>query len=75
VSEDVRDNIRRRGCVVIRNVVDDADATAWKDELKQYVTKNPVEGKVKHLSQWIIRISYNTRSVGFPEEDKQFFQL
>ncbi|KIP06972.1 hypothetical protein PHLGIDRAFT_90163 [Phlebiopsis gigantea 11061_1 CR5-6] len=49
------ESIRRRGCVVIRNVVDDAEAITWKDDLREYVQTNPVNG--------------------FPEEDKQFFQL
>ncbi|EKM54672.1 uncharacterized protein PHACADRAFT_258661 [Phanerochaete carnosa HHB-10118-sp] len=49
------DVIRRRGCVVIKDVVDDVEATSWKDDLREYVKANPVQG--------------------FPEEDKQFFQL
>ncbi|KAI0798536.1 hypothetical protein BC629DRAFT_1592113 [Irpex lacteus] len=55
LSASARDNIRRRGVVVIRNVVPDEEATGWRNDLKQYVKENPVEG--------------------FPEEDKQFFQL
>ncbi|KAI0339923.1 DUF1479-domain-containing protein [Trametopsis cervina] len=55
ISESTRANIVRRGCVVIRNVVPDKEATSWRVELQQYVKENPVEG--------------------FPEEDKQFFQL
>ncbi|TCD66348.1 hypothetical protein EIP91_001452 [Steccherinum ochraceum] len=47
--------IRQRGCVVIRNVVDDAEATGWRKELQEFVKSNPV--------------------IGFPEDDKQFFQL
>lgn len=49
------DLVKRRGCVVIRDVVDDAEAAAWQRDLKEYVKTNPVPG--------------------FPEEDKQFFQL
>lgn len=45
LSESERQNIRTRGSVVIRNVVLDEEATSWKDELKKYVTENPVEGK------------------------------
>ncbi|THH30269.1 hypothetical protein EUX98_g3936 [Antrodiella citrinella] len=36
--------IRRKGCVVIRNVVDDAEAAAWKQDLVDFVKANPVEG-------------------------------
>ena len=38
------DNLRRRSSVLIRNVVDDAQANAWRDELKAFVKENPVEG-------------------------------
>ena len=42
--------------MVIKNVVDDAEAAGWRDELQTYVTANPT-------------------AEGFPENDKQFFQL
>ncbi|KAH8091349.1 DUF1479-domain-containing protein [Cristinia sonorae] len=38
------ENIRRRGCVVIRNVVDDVEAEGWRDDLQELVKSNPVEG-------------------------------
>ncbi|KAL5529483.1 hypothetical protein ACEPAG_5468 [Sanghuangporus baumii] len=47
--------IKRRGTVLIKNVVDDDQAISWREELKKYIKTNPVEG--------------------FPEEDKQFFEL
>ena len=43
------ETIRRKGCVVIRNVVDDAEATAWKNDLRDYVKTNPVNGALKPL--------------------------
>jgi hypothetical protein len=37
--------IRARGCVVIRDVVDDAEAAGWREELHEFVRANPaVEG-------------------------------
>ena len=40
------ENAKTRGCVVIRNVVDDDDAIAWRKELQRYVKENPtVEGQ------------------------------
>ncbi|KZT20478.1 DUF1479-domain-containing protein [Neolentinus lepideus HHB14362 ss-1] len=41
LEEDTLNNIKRRGCVVIRNVVDDAEATGWKKALEEYVATNP----------------------------------
>lgn len=40
----VLETVRRKGCVVIRNVVDDAEAISWRDDLREYVQKNPVNG-------------------------------
>ena len=38
--------VRRKGCVVIRDVVDDAEARTWQAWLREYVAKNPeVDGK------------------------------
>ncbi len=45
LNASARDNIRRRGVVVIRNVVPDEEATGWRNDLKQYVKENPVEGE------------------------------
>jgi hypothetical protein len=40
------DEIKRRGCLVIRNVVDDAEATRWRHELEEFAKVNPAaEGK------------------------------
>ena len=49
-------DIKKRGCVVIRDVVDNQQAAGWKDDLKKFAEDNP--------------------SVpGFPEDDKQFFNV
>ncbi|KAF4570972.1 hypothetical protein EYR36_008299 [Pleurotus pulmonarius] len=38
--------IKRKGCVVIRDVVDDAEARGWKDALEEFIKSNPdVEGQ------------------------------
>ncbi|KAL4248713.1 Isopenicillin N synthase-like superfamily protein [Abortiporus biennis] len=44
LSPETLEDIRKKGCVVIKNVVDDAEASTWKDDLREYVTKNPVLG-------------------------------
>lgn len=37
-------DIRDKGCLVIRDVVDDAEARTWQAWLRDYVAKNPVDG-------------------------------
>ena len=45
LSQDEIAKIKRRGTVLIRDVVDDAQAIGWKDELKKFVKVNDeVEG-------------------------------
>lgn len=34
-------NIKRKGCLVIRDVVDDAQAREWKTTLDEFVKINP----------------------------------
>ncbi|KII86315.1 hypothetical protein PLICRDRAFT_43911 [Plicaturopsis crispa FD-325 SS-3] len=36
--------IKRKGCIIIRDVVDDAQASGWKTELEKYVTANNAPG-------------------------------
>jgi hypothetical protein len=40
VDDGARALIRRRGCVVIRDVFDDAEVTAWNAEIGEYITRN-----------------------------------
>ena len=40
-SDSVKDEVRKRGAVVIRDVVPEAEARAYKDEVEAYVKKNP----------------------------------
>lgn len=64
--------IKRKGSVVIRDVVDDSEATAWKNSLEEFVKTNPdVEGKPLSLQT----ITVSDVILGFPAGNKQFFQL
>lgn len=36
-----QDEVRKRGSVVIRDVVDDAEALGWKNQVLKYVKENP----------------------------------
>lgn len=54
-DEQVAD-IKRRGCVVIKDVVDDYQAAGWKADLKKFAEDNP-------------------SLPGYPEDDKQFFNV
>ena len=40
VDDAVRQDIKRRGCVVVRGVFDRAQAEEWNDEIGQYVDRN-----------------------------------
>lgn len=44
LSQDEIAKIKRRGSVLIRDVVDDAQAVQWKDELKEFVKVNDERG-------------------------------
>ena len=44
LSQDEIEKIKRRGSVLIRDVVDDAQAAEWKDELKEFVKANDERG-------------------------------
>ncbi len=43
VSGDIRDSIRRRGCVVVRGVFDRAEADGWDREVGDYLAANDFE--------------------------------
>ena len=44
LSQNEIEKIKRRGSVLIRDVVDDAQAAQWKDELKEFVKVNDERG-------------------------------
>lgn len=44
ISQNEIENIKRRGTVLIRDVVDDAQALEWKDDLKKFVKVNDERG-------------------------------
>lgn len=47
LSEEQVARVRQAGSVVIRNVVDDAEAVAWRESLKKFVQENPdAEGEL-----------------------------
>jgi hypothetical protein len=55
ISEDEIKVIKRRGSALIRDVVDDAQAAEWKEELKEFVKVNDergVEGVPVHDKQF-----------------------
>ena len=54
MDKGVLKNIRRRGCVVIHNVVDEAEAQAWKKDLDSLVTDNPVIGMPEDQKQFFM---------------------
>lgn len=64
--------IKRRGSVLIKNVVETEKAAAWKEELAQYVKENPVEGESIFRSR---AQRCSTSETGIPADDKQFFML
>ncbi|OAG35290.1 hypothetical protein AYO21_10561 [Fonsecaea monophora] len=41
LPEGLGETIRQAGCVIIRNVVSEQQATAWEQELKSYVKRHP----------------------------------
>jgi hypothetical protein len=63
--EDVA-SIKKRGCVVIRNVVDDEEALGWKQAVKDYVEANPsVPGLLSCFSFcWLITHANHSRLSG-----------
>ena len=48
LSEEKVAEIRRKGCLVIRDVVDDEEARTWQAWLREYVSQNPVDGEAAH---------------------------
>lgn len=54
LNEEVLQNIRRRGCVVIRNVVEETEARSWKKDLDALVTENPVIGMPEDKKQFFM---------------------
>jgi len=55
VSKKVIDQIRQRGCVVIRGVYSEAQATEWNQEMGEYLNDNQYHSKAKekaHLDNY-----------------------
>ena len=51
ISQDQIEKIKRRGSVLIRDVVDDTQAVEWKDELKEFIKVNDERG-IECISQF-----------------------
>ena len=60
---------------MIRDVVDDAQAVKWKDELKDFVKVNDERGVEGIHSLNGYKNSTLTYKLGEPLDDKQFFDL
>lgn len=73
LTEEDKARIKRRGCVVIRNVVDDAEALQWKQDLVEFVRANPdVEGMEVVLTPHV-DISHPYHNIRFPERRQAIF--
>lgn len=46
--------------MVIRDVVDDADVTVWKEDLQKYVKENPVEGEFQYYMGYNMALQRST---------------
>ena len=62
------EKIKRRGCIVIRNVVEDAEAIHWRKSLEEFVKANPdVEGQSSpasaQLSSEVLHASIESFSI------------
>lgn len=49
--------IKRRGSVVIKDIVDDQKAIDWRESLREFVKVNPVEGKSVWTDEWLFVLS------------------
>lgn len=56
----VADEIRKRGCVVIRNVLDRAEALKYKQDVKQYINNH--KGKIAGFPGMNFRLSIRKRN-------------
>lgn len=50
----LKDEIRKRGAIVVRGVIPEAEARAYKEEVEDYVKKNPWTRGEKHMGGLII---------------------
>ena len=75
ISQDEIEKIKRRGSVLIRDVVDNAQAVKWKDELKEFVKVNDkrrVEG-IHSLNEF--KNPIQSYKPGAPYNDTLLFSL
>lgn len=66
--------VKRKGCVVIRNVVPDEEVLKWKADLRKIIEDNPQLEGMRTAA-----IASDNRpadlAAGLPVDDKQFFYL
>lgn len=52
LPDEIVEYVRQTGCLIIRNVVDEAQATKWEEDLRAYTKRHPkVAGYPKHDPQ------------------------
>ena len=49
ISQHELTKIKRRGTILIRDVVDDAQVVKWRHDLKEFIKVNDVEGTIHSL--------------------------
>ncbi len=56
IDSETTNLLRRRGCVLIRNVVPDEEAISWEQQLREYITDNPsIVGTSFESPLWPVR--------------------
>ncbi|KAG8894192.1 hypothetical protein FRB99_001412, partial [Tulasnella sp. 403] len=69
------DDVKKRGVVVVRDVVEDEQALAWKQQVKDYVAANPqVKGGFPERFCGGLALTPDD-SKGFPADNKQVFEI
>jgi hypothetical protein len=71
IDSETTNLMRRRGCVLIRNVVPDEEALSWKQQLREYVADNP--GVMGTSSKSPLTRKETNHSL--PGSNKQFFHV
>lgn len=73
-AEGLKEEIRKRGVVVVKGVVPEDEARAWKGEVEDYVYKNPSTRGIIHSHTLILHVTY-IKSTAFPPHDPQVYEL
>lgn len=73
-AEGLKEEIRKRGVVVVKGVVPEDEARAWKGEVEDYVYKNPSTRGITPSYSLELHIT-NIKSTAFPPHDPQVYEL